>query len=162
MTNRELALLTKRKNKHGKTKRINKKDFRSNFEYQFAVFLRKNETSFQYETLKLPWNKKITSAFCGECKSNNVYQRKIYTPDFILSNGMVIETKGRFTSAMRTKMLAVIEAHTDKDIRMVFMRDNTIKAKRYSSYSNWCKYHGVKFHVVEDPKNPTIPKTWLK
>ena len=48
-----------------------------------------------------------------------------YTPDFFLENGIVVETKGRFLSKDRQKMLLVQEQHPDLEIRFVFSRATT-------------------------------------
>ena len=56
--------------------------FRSGLEERNAKYLQKKRVKFEYETLKIKWQD---------------LRFKTYTPDFILPNGIIIETKGRFT-----------------------------------------------------------------
>ena len=43
-----------------------------------------------------------------------------YTPDFVLPNGIIIETKGRFMPADRQKHLLIKAQYPDLDLRFVF------------------------------------------
>tara|TARA_R110000751_G_C13700427_1_gene473306 strand:+ start:17 stop:385 length:369 start_codon:yes stop_codon:yes gene_type:complete len=116
--------------------------FRSGLEKRTADFLNKRKVKFQYEEVKLKWQD---------------LRMRTYTPDFVLSNGIIIETKGRFISSDRTKHLFVKAQHPDLDIRFVFSNP---KAKLYkgakSSYGDWCDKHGFKY------AKETIPVEWLK
>jgi hypothetical protein len=81
---------------------------------------------------------------------------RTYTPDFVLDNGIIIETKGIFDSEDRRKHIAVREQHPELDIRFVFSNAN---AKLYkgakSTYAVWCKKNDFKYaHRV-------IPEEWL-
>ena len=49
---------------------------------------------------------------------------RTYTPDFLLPNGIIIETKGRFTPEDRRKHLLIKKQHPDLDIRFVFSTVN--------------------------------------
>jgi hypothetical protein len=66
-----------------------------------------------------------------------------YTPDFVLENGVIIETKGRFTGADRSKHLLVRKSNPNVDIRFVFQNPN---AKLYkgskTTYAAWAEKHG--------------------
>ena len=116
--------------------------FRSGLEKRTADFLNKRKVKFRYEEVKLKWQD---------------LRMRTYTPDFVLSNGIIIETKGRFISSDRTKHLFVKSQHPDLDIRFVFSNP---KAKLYkgakSSYGDWCDKHGFKY------AKETIPIEWLK
>ena len=116
--------------------------FRSGLEKRTADFLNKRKVKFRYEEVKLKWQD---------------LRMRTYTPDFVLSNGIIIETKGRFISSDRTKHLFVKSQHPDLDIRFVFSNP---KAKLYkgakSSYGDWCDKHGFKY------AKETIPVEWLK
>ena len=81
-----------------------------------------------------------------------------YIPDFVLSNGIIVECKGRFTSADRTKMLRVRRENPFSDIRFVFQRANNrlTKSKNSSTYWEWCERHG--FMWAEG----NIPVEWLR
>jgi hypothetical protein len=80
-----------------------------------------------------------------------------YTPDFVLSNGIIIETKGRFLTADRQKHLLVKEQNPTKDIRFVFSNSKAKISKTSStSYADWCMKHGFKF------ADRLIPIEWIK
>jgi hypothetical protein len=116
--------------------------FRSGLEKRTADFLNKRKVKFQYEEVKLKWQD---------------LRMRTYTPDFVLSNGIIIETKGRFISSDRTKHLFVKSQHPELDIRFVFSNP---RAKLYkgakSSYGDWCDKHGFQY------ARETIPVEWLK
>ena len=80
-----------------------------------------------------------------------------YTPDFVLPNGIIIETKGRFVTADRQKHLLVKEQHPDLDIRFVFSNSRTrISKQSKTSYAMWCEKYGFPF------ADKAIPTLWLK
>lgn len=80
-----------------------------------------------------------------------------YTPDFVLPNGIVIETKGRFVVADRKKHLIIQEQHPDLDIRFVFSNSrNRISKGSKTTYAMWCEKYGFMY------ADKLIPKTWLK
>ena len=81
-----------------------------------------------------------------------------YTPDFILPNGIIVECKGAFTAPQRKKMAAVVEQNPDADIRMLFMRNNSITKTSKTRYSDWCEKRGIVYHVSA---NGTVPEEWL-
>ena len=116
--------------------------FRSGLEKRTADFLNKRKVKFRYEEVKLKWQD---------------LRMRTYTPDFVLSNGIIIETKGRFISSDRTKHLFVKAQHPELDIRFVFSNP---RAKLYkgakSSYGDWCDKHGFQY------ARETIPVEWLK
>lgn len=116
------------------------KQLKSQFEKDFALLLHRCGIEFTYEAEKLPYT--------IEC---------IYNPDFSLPGGILIETKGLFTSIDRRKHLAVKMAHPERDIRFIFQRDNRIHKNSNTRYSDWCKRHGFKYHV-----GIGFPKEWLK
>ena len=80
-----------------------------------------------------------------------------YTPDFVLENGIIVETKGRFLTADRQKHLLVQKQFPEKDIRFVFSSSKTrISKKSKTSYADWCNKHGFQF------ADKSIPPEWLK
>tara|TARA_R110002124_G_scaffold274908_1_gene444994 strand:- start:944 stop:1312 length:369 start_codon:yes stop_codon:yes gene_type:complete len=116
--------------------------FRSGLEKRTADFLNKRKVKFQYEEIKISWQD---------------LRMKKYTPDFVLSNGIIIETKGRFIHSDRTKHLFVKAQHPELDIRFVFSNP---KAKLYkgskTTYGDWCDKNGYQY------SKETIPIEWLK
>ncbi len=79
-----------------------------------------------------------------------------YTPDFLLPNGIRIETKGRFVTADRKKHLLIKKQHPELDLRFVFTNPN---AKLYkgspTSYAAWCEKHGF-LYAKRD-----VPAEWI-
>jgi hypothetical protein len=79
-----------------------------------------------------------------------------YTPDFVLPNGIIIETKGRFEVKDRQKHVFLKEQHPDLDIRFVFTNpNNRISKGSPTTYGLWCKKHGFLFATK------LIPTEWL-
>lgn len=116
--------------------------YRSGLERVVAEFLKQNKKNFRYEDLKIEWKD---------------LRYRTYTPDFILDNGIIVETKGIFDNEDRRKHLAVREQHPELDIRLVF---SNAKAKLYkgskTTYAMWCdKNEFLYSHRV-------IPPDWLK
>ena len=116
--------------------------YRSGLEQDTAKFLKKTGVKFTYEEFKIKWVDPKT---------------KTYTPDFVLENGIIIETKGRFISPDRAKHLAVRDQYPDLDIRFVFTNS---KARLYkgskTTYGMWCDRYGFKY------ADRLIPDAWLK
>tara|TARA_B100000686_G_scaffold354714_1_gene466604 strand:- start:554 stop:919 length:366 start_codon:yes stop_codon:yes gene_type:complete len=114
--------------------------YRSKFERQIASQLRDAGVRFEYETTRLGYVRKCT-----------------YTPDFILSNGIVIEAKGFFKASDRTKMVAVKEANPLLDIRFVF-QNARVKLSRNSdtSYGEWAEKKGFLW------AHQSIPEEWIQ
>ena len=80
---------------------------------------------------------------------------RTYTPDFILPNGIVVETKGRFTLEDRKKHLWIQE-QTDVDIRFVFTNSRAkIRKGSKTSYADWCDKHGFLY------ADKLIPEEWF-
>jgi len=113
--------------------------YRSGFEQTLANQLQRSGVAFEYETIKLEYQKVAT-----------------YTPDFILPNGIIIEAKGLWTVEDRTKHLLVREQHPHLDIRLVFMNAfNKIRKGSNTTYARWCEKKNILY------ANKTIPKSWL-
>lgn len=82
---------------------------------------------------------------------------KSYTPDFVLPNGIIIETKGRFTLDDRNKHLFIKEQHPDLDIRFVFTNPNSkLRKGAKSTYADWCEKNGFQYAAR------IIPKDWTE
>lgn len=80
-----------------------------------------------------------------------------YTPDFVLPNGVVIESKGRFVVADRKKHLIIQEQHPTLDIRFVFSNSrNRISKGSKTTYAMWCEKHGFRY------ADKTVPTEWMK
>lgn len=80
-----------------------------------------------------------------------------YTPDFVLENGIIIETKGRFVTADRQKHILVKEQHPGLDIRFVFSNPNArISKTSKTTYAMWCEKHGFPY------AKQLVPDAWVK
>ena len=80
-----------------------------------------------------------------------------YKPDFILPNGIIIESKGIFDAADREKHLLVKDQYPELDIRFVFSRSEaSIYPKSPTTLAMWCKKHGFKF------ADKLIPTSWFR
>lgn len=103
--------------------------------------LDEQNVSFEYETVNLHYE---------------VSEQRKYTPDVILPNGIILELKGRFSTADRKKMLLVIAQHPDKDIRMVFQRHtNKLFKGSKTTYSKWCDKNNIKW------ADKVVPIEWI-
>tara|TARA_R110000787_G_scaffold89750_5_gene189830 strand:+ start:7151 stop:7663 length:513 start_codon:yes stop_codon:yes gene_type:complete len=84
-------------------------------------------------------------------------KRRTYTPDFILPNGIVVETKGFFTTQDRQKHLWVKEQHPHLDIRFVFTNSRSkIRKGSKTTYADWCTKYGYAY------ADQSIPVEWIK
>jgi hypothetical protein len=80
-----------------------------------------------------------------------------YTPDFVLDNGIIIETKGLFTAIDRQKHMLVKRQHPHLDIRFIFSNSRQkISKKSRTTYADWCRKNGFLFDDKE------IPIDWIK
>ena len=116
--------------------------YRSGLELKVSEYLTELKVKFLYEAVKIEWE-------------DLAY--RTYTPDFVLSNGIIIETKGMFTAADRRKHLAIKRQHTKLDIRFVFENSRRkLRKGAKSTYGEWCIKHGFRYY------DRIIPEDWLK
>ena len=119
-----------------------KNGYRSGLEHKIAQYLLKCKSNFDYESIKIEWED-----LCY----------RTYTPDFILPNGIIIETKGRFTAIDRRKHVCIKRQHPELDIRFVFTNSRAkIRKGAKSNYADWCIKHGFRYY------DRIIPEDWLK
>lgn len=117
--------------------------YRSGLEDRISEQLESAGIPFEYETVRIPY---VVPA------SNHRY-----TPDFVLPNGIIIESKGLWETDDRKKHLLIKEAHPDLDIRFVFSSSRTkIYKGSKTAYADVCIKNGWKF------ADKLIPKEWLK
>lgn len=117
--------------------------YRSGLEDKVSKQLEGKGISFDYEIWKIPYT--IPESY------------HIYTPDFLLPNGIFIETKGLWDSDDRKKHLLIREQYPELDIRLVFSssRSKLYKGSK-TSYAEWCEKHGILF------SDKLVPLDWLK
>ena len=70
-------------------------------------------------------------------------KKRRYTPDFLLPNGIFIETKGRFQTADRQKHKIIRAQYPDLDIRFLFSNPRArISKQSNTTYGMWCsRFH---------------------
>ncbi|RTL93857.1 endodeoxyribonuclease [Ancylobacter aquaticus] len=116
--------------------------FRSGLEEKVAAQLRAAGIDPRYEEDIIPYIRPARNAK--------------YHPDFVLPNGIVIETKGRFVVADRQKHVLIKQQNPDLDIRFVFSNSRArISKGSPTTYAMWCTKNGFKF------ADKLIPSEWL-
>ena len=121
-------------------KKIN--GYRSGFENKVASALSEQSISFEYEVTQIEYIKPQTT--------------HKYTVDFTLPNGILIETKGRWTTEDRKKHLLIKDQHPELDIRFVFQNPKgKIRKGSKTTYADYCDKHGILWADKE------IPNKWL-
>lgn len=117
--------------------------YRSGLEDKVASELTSKGVSYTYEKVKISYIKPERQA--------------TYTPDFVLDNGIIVETKGRFVTADRQKHLLIKDQHPYLDIRFVFSNaKGRISKLSKTTYADWCNKHGFLY------AEKSIPNMWLK
>lgn len=119
-----------------------RKGFASGIELAVQTHLKSLGIEAEYEPFKIPYHQPRTFK---------------YTPDFVLPNGIIIETKGYFDSDDRVKHLLIQSQYPDLDIRFVFDRpQNKLNKNSTTTYAVWCDKHGFKW------AGKLIPVEWIK
>lgn len=116
--------------------------YRSGLEDKAAAYLKDKQKEVRYETHKIEWED---------------LKYRTYTPDFVLDNGIIVETKGIFGNDDRRKHQEIKKQHPHLDIRFVFSnaRSKLYKGSK-TTYAMWCEKHGFLWADKE------IPEEWLK
>ncbi len=116
--------------------------YRSGLELKTANYLDDLRIKYKYEKVKIEWE-------------DLTY--RTYTPDFVLYNGIIIETKGMFTAADRKKHLAIKKQHPELDIRFIFENSNRrLRKGAKTRYYQWCNRYDFDYY------DRIIPEEWLK
>lgn len=114
--------------------------FRSGLEERVADLLCNLGVDYEYESTQVPY-----------------VIRHNYTPDFLLPNGIYLETKGYWDPEDRRKIKAVKEQNPELDIRMVFQTPyNRISKRSKTTYAQWCDKHNIPWTSFTE-----IPLEWL-
>lgn len=116
--------------------------YRSGLEEKVQSELVKAGIQAEYECFRIPYVVPQTDHY--------------YTPDFLLPNGIVIETKGRFTVEDRKKHLLLKEQYPEIDLRFVFTNSKgKIRKGSQTTYAMWCERNGFEY------ADRLVPKAWL-
>jgi len=119
-----------------------KHGYRSGLEQLVLESLKKRNCNAQYECIKIEWED---------------LNYRSYTPDFLLPNGIIIETKGRFTTEDRMKHLAIQKQHPNLDIRFVFTNSKAkLRKGSKTSYADWCDKNGFLY------ADKDVPQEWIE
>lgn len=129
---------------------------RSGLEKKVGDDLIDRKVGFSYEANTYQWREILPRAECTSCgEKGTSFLVRSYTPDFFLSNGVILEVKGRFTSKDRKIAAAMKDQHPELDIRMVFSKDNWLNRNHKNRYSDWCRSKGIKFVIGK------VPEEWV-
>lgn len=122
------------------------RQYRSGFEESFAFELQRRRLKAGYEEDRVAFT--------------TPPQKRSYTPDWKIREGVYIETKGRFSAGDRKKALWVRECNPDITIYFLFQRaDNTLSKRSTTTYRDWCNKNGF---VCADYKEDKIWTKWFK
>jgi hypothetical protein len=118
-----------------------KNGYRSGLEDSISNDLKERGVVFEYETLKIKWV---------------LHRIKSYTPDFILPNGVIVESKGRFVTEDRMKHIEIKKQHPELDIRFVFSNSRSkIRKGSTTTLGMWAEKNGFMY------ADKRIPDEWL-
>lgn len=127
----------------GRASRGLREGYRSGLEEKVGAFLAEHAPPVLFETFRIPY---VVPQ-----------QLRHYTPDFMLPNGIIVETKGVWDATDRAKHLFVRTQYPDLDIRIVFYRaSNKIAPGSKTTCGEWATGHGIKW------AEKMIPMAWLK
>lgn len=117
--------------------------WRSGLEGSIGAALDEQGVDYEYESFKIPF---IQPA-----------KRRTYTPDFILPNGIVVESKGRYQTNDRQKHKWLAEQYPALDLRFVFSNSRSrISKQSKTTYGMWCETLGFTY------ADKMIPQEWIE
>ena len=115
---------------------------RSGLEDKIANQIKRAKQTLRYEQYELPYIIPQTN--------------HVYTPDFVLSNGIIVEAKGIFDVEDRKKHLLIKEQYPNLDIRFVFSNpSHKLYKGAKSTYAQWCDKYGFQYAKA------LIPAAWF-
>ena len=134
---RTFGVRVSRKAAVDKEKRRSGVVYKSKLEVYMSAILRRYKRRFTYEPRKYEY-------IVPE-------HRRTYLPDWELDGGLLVETKGKFTSDDRKKMLLVLASHPDMKLLMVFPKPyNKINKASKTTYASWCDAHNIPWASLEE------------
>ena len=130
--------------------------YRSGFERKLRAFLLTNDIPFEYEARQFKLTLPVQNHRCAACGETKIERRVSYTPDWLLTGkDVLVESKGKFDARARKIALAMLEQYPLEQYKLLFQRDNWISTNKTQRYSDWCKKHGLDFHIGTE-----FPKEW--
>ena len=144
--------------KYSKRSKALKAGFRSGLELGIAGDLDAKKIEYQYEPRKFNYTKADSRGVCTKCGTNGTRRKATYLPDFYLvKSRRYVESKGRLTSADRTKLKSVRDTCEElRDLHLLLAANNWCTKAHKQRYSDWAKANGFKYHVGK-----LIPKEWF-
>ena len=126
---------------------MRKYNIKSKFEADVIAQLVADKAQFEYESEWLSFTQPA--------------KKRKYLPDIKLvtkkGKTLYIELKGRLDTETKYKMEWVKAQHPDKDIRIVFMRNNLMsKRGKKKTYSDWAQQKGFLWAVGR------VPNEWIQ
>jgi hypothetical protein len=132
------------KNKLSRRALAIKNGYKSGLEDNIADQLKALGKPVNYETRTIKWDD---------------HMLRSYTPDFNLDNGIIIESKGRFTASDRRKHVEIQKQYPELDIRFVFTNSRSYYSAKTTAnrktYGDWCDANGFKY------ADKLIPQEWI-
>lgn len=120
-----------------------KAGYRSGIEQDISEQLKERKIEAEYEPFKIPYT--MPESY------------HTYTPDFVMGNGIVLESKGRFLHADRKKHCLIREQYPDLDLRFVFSNSRSrLRKGSKTTYAIWCEKNGFSY------ADKIVPVEWLK
>lgn len=111
------------------------KKSRSGLEDKARLILHKHKIQHEYE----PKDGKLTYEIPAT--------KHKYNPDLVI-DGVIYEIKGYWTD--REKMVHVKNSNPDREIIMVFQKDQPIRKGAKTTYTQWCDKKGLKWMMFAD------------
>ena len=120
-----------------------KAGYRSGLEEDVSKDLSSRGIMADYEAISIPY-----------CPPSRLRR---YTPDFVLPNGIIVETKGQFVTDDRTKHKNIKAEHPELDVRFVFSNSrNKLSKVSRTTYAAWCRQYGFLF------ADRRVPQEWIE
>ena len=117
--------------------------YRSGIEQDISDQLKKKKIKAEYEPFKIPYS-----------IPQSIHK---YTPDFVLGNGIVIESKGKFLSTDRKKHLLIQEQYPNLDLRFVFSNSRSrLRKGSKTTLAVWCEKNGFLY------ADRLVPLEWMR
>ena len=114
--------------------------FKSGLEEKVSDLLCELGVDYEYEGVSFPYT-----------------IQHLYTPDFVLKNGVILETKGYWRPEDRRKVKQVITENPGIDLRIVFQDPyKKISKRSKTTYAQWCKRYKIRWCAYH-----AIPIDWL-
>lgn len=81
---------------------------------------------------------------------------KVYTPDFELDNGIILEVKGVLDRQSRVKMAAIKKQYPEKDIRFIFQKPHNKVPGLKMTHAEWAEKYGYLWYGENDFKTKDL------